>query len=352
MADAAAYPLVSIIMPVRNEAGFIARTLGAVLDQDYPPDRMEILIIDDGSTDDTRAVIAGLPGAERVRILDGPGGLVPRALNMGLRTARGDIVIRVDGHAAIAPDYVRRCVERLQSGEADNVGGRWIIRGKTPIEQAIAAAMTSPFGVGGAQWRHSTLPRETDTVPFGAYWREALLRLGGFDERLVRNQDYELNWRLRAAGGRILYDPAIYSIYHVKRDWRGLWRQYYQYGMWKARVIRMHPHSWRWRHLVAPAFVGGMIGSAVLAIVLRPARWLLAAGLLSYALAALIMAALTAARRGWRHLPRLPLIFAVLHISWGLGFWRGLFMPRLEPLPVPDRLYESQRGRDAASPPG
>jgi succinoglycan biosynthesis protein ExoA len=335
-----ALPPVSVIMPVRNEAAFIGRSLGAVLDQDYPADRMEIIVIDDGSTDDTRGVIAGLPGADRVRVIDGPGGCVPAALNRGIDAAQGVIVVRVDGHNIIAPDYVRRSVDALLTHNADNAGGRWIITGGTPTEQAIAAGMRSPFGVGSAAWRHSPAPAEVDTVPFGAYRREALIALGGFDERLIRNQDYELNWRLRAAGGRIYYDPAIVSTYNVKRDWRGLWKQYYQYGVWKARVIRMHPRSARWRHFVAPALVAGLAGGGLLGVFNRWGRWLLALATVGYALAVMLAAGITAAREGREHLPRLPLVFVILHISWGIGFWRGLALPPLVPLPLPDSLYD------------
>ncbi len=341
MNNTAPSPLVSVIMPVRNEADHIAESLGAVLAQDYPADDMEILVIDDGSTDNTRQVIAELPGAARVRILAAPepGGCVPAALNVGIRAARGEYVVRVDGHNTIAPDYVRRSVELLQTLDVDNVGGRWVIVGQTATERAIATAMTSPFGVGGATWRVGAAAGEADTVPFGAYRRAALLALGGFDERLIRNQDYELNWRLRAAGGRIYYDPAIWSVYHVKRNWRGLWRQYYQYGLWKARVLRMHPRSGRLRHYVAPAFVAALAGSGALALLGEWGRVLLALVMGSY-LAAVGLASLwTASRHGWEHLPRLPLAFAILHLSWGLGFWRGLLLPRLTPLPPPDQPF-------------
>lgn len=328
-------PRVTLIMPARNEAAFIARSLGAALAQDFPPERLEIIVIDDGSTDRTRAVIEALPEADRVRIIDGPGRGVAAALNRGVAAATGDIIVRVDAHNVIAPDYVYRSVDLLVSGAADNAGGRWIITGGTPTEQAIAAAFTSPFGVGGAPWRVSASREEVDTVPFGAYWREALRRLGGWDERLTRNQDYELNWRLRAAGGTIIYDPAIVSTYHVKRDLRGLWRQYHQYGLWKARVIRMHPRSWRWRHLVAPVFVASLGVCGGLSLFGRIGRVLLGGLVLAYALAVGLAAVLTAHRHGWRHLPRLPLVFAILHLAWGAGFWRGIVMPRLEPLPLP-----------------
>ena len=339
MSGKSALPLVSVVIPARNEARFIAQCLEAVLSQDYPAELLDIVVVDDGSTDSTRAVIAALPGAARVRVLPGPGRWVGAALNVGIQAARGTIVVRVDGHAAIAPDYVRRCVAGLQREAVDNVGGRWLIYGTTPTARTIAVAMRSPFGVGGAAWRHSETPAEVDTVPFGAYRRAVLLALGGFDERLIRNQDYELNWRLRAAGGRIYYDPAIVSTYYVTRDWRGLWRQYYQYGLWKARVIRMHPRSGRARHLVAPAFVASLVAGGALAPFSRWARDLLLLAVSSYSLAMGAASVLTALRHGEEHLPRLPLAFAILHLSWGAGFWRGLFLPRLEPLPLPDRLW-------------
>jgi glycosyltransferase involved in cell wall biosynthesis len=332
-------PLVSIVIPVRNEARHIEACVDAFDRQTYPRDRLEVLLVDglseDGTGERSAALQAGRPW---LKTFPNPKKITPAAFNVGIREAQGEVLIIVGAHSEVGPEFVAENVRALRESGADCVGGRWTIKGRTPLEESIAAAMSSPFGVGGARYRYSASAGDTDTVPYACYWREVLVALGGFDERLIRNQDYELNWRLRAAGGRIYYDPAIASSYYVKRDWRGLWRQYTQYGLWKIRVIRMHPRSGRLRHYVAPAFVASLLVGVLLALVSPWGRLLLGLAAGSYLLANLAVSILTAARFGWQHLPRLPLAFAILHISWGVGFWRGLLQPRLEPLPLPDRL--------------
>ena len=339
MPGESALPLVSVVIPVRNEARHIAACVAAFERQTYPQDRLEVLLVDGLSDDGTVDQVADLQATRPWLYLHpNPQRITPAAFNVGLRHAQGEVLIIVGAHSEVGPEFVAENVRALKVSGADCVGGRWKLAGRTPLEQSIAAAMTSPFGVGGARYRYSDSPGDTDTVPYACYWRAVLLALGGFDERLIRNQDYELNWRLRAAGGRIYYDPAIVSTYYVTRDWRGLWRQYYLYGLWKARVIRMHPRSGRARHLVAPAFVASLVVGGVLAPFSRWARDLLLLAVSSYSLAVGAASVLTALRHGEEHLPRLPLAFAILHLSWGVGFWRGLFLPRLEPMALPDRL--------------
>lgn len=330
---------VSVVIPARNEARHIAATVAAFDRQTYPQTALEVLIVDGMSEDGMRAQVETLQETRPwLRFLTNPQRITPAAFNVGLRAASGDVLIIVGAHSEIAPDFVAQNVRALQESDADCVGGRWRMVGRAPTETAIAVAMSSPFGVGGARYRYSDVPGDTDTVPYAAYWREVLLSLGGFDERLIRNQDYELNWRLRAAGGRIYYDPAIRSTYYVRRGWRGLWRQYYQYGYWKARVIKMHPRSGRWRHYVAPAFAASLIGGGALSLVSRLGRVLLSTVVANYVFATTIASILTASRNGWQYLLRLPLAFAILHLSWGLGFWHGTMLPRLEPLPLPEAL--------------
>ncbi|MCB1034312.1 MAG: glycosyltransferase family 2 protein, partial [Acidobacteria bacterium] len=215
MMAAAALPFVTVVMPVRNEADFIERSLGAVLSQDYPRNRFEVLIADGMSTDDTRERIRSLPsGAVPVRILDNPGRIVPTGLNAALKEARGEIIVRVDGHCEIAPDYLRRSVEHLSRGEASGVGGPIETVGEGYRAQAIAAAMSSNFGVGGSAFRTGRdEPSFVDTVAFPAYPRQILQKAGPYDEELVRNQDDEYNYRLRKAGHRLLLAPDVRSLY-------------------------------------------------------------------------------------------------------------------------------------------
>jgi len=269
------YPPISLLLPIRNESAYIERCLRAVLAQDYPPDRMEILVVDGMSTDGTREIVRKmiaqslLSSTDRqppVVLLDNLAGIVPTALNIGLRQAKGEIIIRVDGHTVIAPDYVHRCVEALEQSGADNVGGRMHARGENAWGVAVAAATSSPFGVGGARFHYSDEEEWVDTVYMGAWPRPVFWGIGLFDEELVRDQDDEFNYRLREYGGRILLSPKIKSVYLVRGTPQALWRQYYQYGFWKVRVLQKHPLQMRPRQFVPPLFVLSLLASAFLAI--------------------------------------------------------------------------------------
>ncbi|MGQ9715818.1 MAG: glycosyltransferase family 2 protein, partial [Anaerolineae bacterium] len=321
-------PFVTVIMPIRNEAAYIARSLGAVLAQDYPHDRMEVLVVDGMSDDGTRDVVAGLQVRHpqfAIRILNNPARIVPTALNLGLRHARGEIIIRVDGHCEIAPDYVHRCVEALRETGADCVGGICATTvGETLTARTVALAQSAWFGVGGVAFRVGRgTPGCVDTVPFGAYRREVFARIGGFDEELVRNQDDEFNFRLTQAGGKIWLDPSIRSIYHSRACLRGLWRQYFQYGLYKVRVIQKRRGIPSWRHLVPAVFVLGLVGSLFLALVTRQPLWAL--GVAGPYAVANVAASLWTARHDPQALPFLPLAFATLHLAYGLGFLWGLW---------------------------
>ncbi len=321
-------PPVTIIMPIRNEADFIARSLGAVLAQDYPAELIDILIADGMSDDGTREIvgeIASAHPARRLALIDNPGQIVPTGLNTALKVAQGEIVIRVDGHCEIAPDYVSNCAAHLINGEADAVGGSITTAAETSVGQAVAAAMSSPFGVGGSAFRTTTgKTMPVDTVPFPAYTRAVIERTGPFDEELVRNQDDEYNYRLRKLGGTILLAADIHSTYTSRSTLRSLWRQYYQYGFYKVRVIQKHPMQARPRQFAPPLFVFSLIAGIGLAVFVPIARILLLALIAAYVLANLTASLITASRSGWRLLPLLSVAFAILHVSYGLGFLIGL----------------------------
>jgi succinoglycan biosynthesis protein ExoA len=316
-------PFVSVIMPVRNEAAFIALSLNAVLHQDYPRQRMEILLADGASEDDTLAIVRSLPGAARVRIIHNPRRTQAAGMNEALRQARGDVIVRVDGHTVIAPDYIRQCVIALDETGAHNVGGAMLPVGVTPQGKAIAAATTSAFAVPTAFHTDRT-GRFTDTVYMGAWPRQALERAGGFDERLTANEDYELNYRIRQSGGRIYLAPAIRSHYFGRQTLPALARQYFRYGRAKTATLRKAPASLRPRQLVAPAFVGVLIGGAPLSLVISLALVVWLGILLAYLTLNLGFSAHVARRAGFHVFWRLPAIFATIHVAWGLGFWVGL----------------------------
>jgi GT2 family glycosyltransferase len=178
--------------------------------------------------------------------------------------------------------------------------------------------------VGTARFRFATRPQEVDTVYLGAWPRIVFEQVGGFDETLVRNQDYEFNYRLRQAGGTVLYSPDLRVTYYGRPTLRKLWQQYFDYGFWKARVIALHPRSTRPRHLVAPLFVLGLVAGVMLSLVGEVWRWLYVAALLTYALLTFVFSVAQAARHGWRTLTLLPLVFLTLHLAWGMGFWTGV----------------------------
>ena len=321
-------PKVSVIMPVRNEAGYIERSLGAVLRQDYPADLMEVIIADGMSEDGTRELVSRLienNGCLSIRMIDNSGLIVPTGLNAALRIAEGDIIIRVDGHCEIAADYVRRCAECLNRYDVDGVGGPIETIGETRCSETISLAMSSFFGVGGSAFR-TTKDKimHVDTVAFPAYPRRAIEKCGSFDEELVRNQDDEYNYRLRELGGKILLSPDVKSKYYSRSSLKGLWRQYFQYGYWKVRVLQKHPLQMRPRQFVPPTFVIALIASAFIALFSGSIRILLIPIAGSYVAGNLFASGQLAWSKGWRHFPLLPLVFAVLHLSYGTGFLVGL----------------------------
>lgn len=324
-------PFVSVIMPVRNEADFICQSLGAVLGQDYPHDQMEIIIADGMSTDKTLELIAELKASTRIpiKIVDNPEQIAPTGLNRAIRAAKGDIIVRVDGHCEIDTDYVTNCVKHLQAGKAEGVGGPIETVGENLRARAIAAAMSSKFGVGGSAFRCIN-DREmyVDTVAFPGYTREVLERAGEFNSELVRNQDDEFNYRIRKLGGRILLAPDIRSRYYSRSTFRSLWRQYFQYGTWKIRVLQLHPKQMSLRQFVPFVFVLTIAFLVVASVFTGFGRWGLAI-LFTIYFAACIAAAFRSIKEiGLAGVPLLFICFPILHFSYGTGFMYGLFIFR------------------------
>lgn len=319
---------VSVIMPIRNEAEFIERSLKAVLKQDYPLDKFEILIADGMSTDGTRQIVRRLAACHpdvSLRVIDNPGKIVPSGFNIALAEAKGEIILRVDGHAIIATDFIAQCVKHLTKSDAWGVGGPIETIGTNKFGETVALGMSSPFGVGNSVFR--TIKDKTllvDTVAFPAYLRQALDLAGPLDDELVRNQDDEYNYRLRKLGGKILFTPDIKSKYYGRSSPRALWRQYYQYGFYKVRVLQKHPAQMRPRQFVPPLFVLGLLFGAVSAITSKLGRQLWNSMLVIYGFANLGASIKLARANGWQHLKYLPLIFFILHFSYGLGFLAGL----------------------------
>lgn len=324
-------PFLSIILPIRNEEKYIEKTLRSVFAQTYPRKQLEILIVDGMSSDSTREIIADLAEAHpefSLTLLDNPGRIVPCAMNIALARARGEIIVRVDGHCEIAPDYLAQCVSILMEEAVDGVGGPIETIGEDTLSTAIAFAMSSSFGVGGSAFR--TIKDRTmlvDTVAFPAYTRDAIRLAGLYDEELVRNQDDEYNYRLRKLGGKILLSPEIRSRYYSRSTMRSLWKQYFQYGYWKVRVLQKHPRQMHPRQFAPPLFVAALLASGVSAF--YPSLRVMALVIPGFYLLANLAASL--ATHGPRNGPvagrpgmYLPLVYAILHVSYGLGFLLGL----------------------------
>jgi succinoglycan biosynthesis protein ExoA len=323
-----AIPFVSVVIPTYNEAAFIATSLAAVLHQDYPPDRLEVIVADGMSADRTREVIeatveAAPQGRAPVTIIDNPGRIVATGLNAGVSKAKGDVIVRVDGHCEIQRDHVKACVRLLEDTGADNVGGIVAASGTGLWQRAVALGTSSPFGIGNARFRYATQPGWVDTVYPGAWRRETFERVGHFDEELVCNQDDEFNFRLVQAGGRIWLDPTIRTRYEPRDSFSALWRQYFAYGFYKVRVIQKRRGVASPRHAVPPVFVASLLIGGVAATLKRRPTVVLPF-VIPYALANLF-ASVRAARSDMAALPALPVVFATLHLSYGAGFLAGLW---------------------------
>jgi glycosyltransferase involved in cell wall biosynthesis len=323
-------PNVSIIVPCYNEAPTIGGLLEAISDQTHAIEEMEVVIAEGGSTDGTREVIEDFARNHpnlRLTVVDNPNRSIPTALNLAIAASQGAVVIRLDAHSTPEPDYVERCLETLERSQAANVGGLWEIKpGRdTWIGQSIAAAAAHPLGAGDARYRTSGPGGPVDTVPFGAYPREWLDRVGSFSEDLLTNEDYEYNVRIRKQGGVVWFNPSIRSAYVARGSLVALSRQYARYGFWKARMLLRFPASLRLRQALPPLLVLSSLALLVSAPFIPFASAALAVEWGAYA-AVLLAAALVEGIR--RHSAALlggfPLATATMHLAWGSAFWWGL----------------------------
>jgi len=320
-------PLVSIVVPCRNEAGHIEVCLRNILAQDEPPAgrSFEVLVADGMSDDGTReSILKRAAHDSRLRLIDNPGRIVSTGLNAAISAASGEIIIRMDAHTEYALDYVRQCVAVLTETGADNVGGPACTRAEGYMQRAVCAAYHSPFSVGGARFHNPSYEGELDTVVYGCWWKATLLRIGVFDEELVRNQDDELNLRLSLNGGRLWQSPRIKSWYRPRSSFTALFNQYLQYGYWKVRVIQKHKRPASVRHLVPVVFAVGTTLGWLVGLVHWSLGLVYVGSLILYCLLSLIFSARAAAVSGWDLLPVLPAVFLTYHFSYGIGFARGI----------------------------
>ena len=327
-------PFVSVVMPIRNEEPFIANSLGSILNQDYAKDHLEIILIDGMSEDGTREEIQALLQSRQgsvdqpeIKIINNPRKIVSAGLNLAIRQARGEIIVRMDGHSVAGSHYISNAVRTIMDNkEVENVGGTIRAVGRGYLGKSIALAMSSWVGAGNSKFRISKSEQFVDTVPFGTYRKETLLRIGMFDESYVRHQDYELNYRLRKNGGKILLTPKIQTDYYVRNNLKSLWKQYFQYGIGKGKLLRSHPDSLRIHHMAPSLLVIFFVLAPILAFVAPEIRSVLLACFVAYAALLLIAAlSLSLSRQRIKHFPVLPLTFFFLHTGYGCGSLIGFF---------------------------
>jgi succinoglycan biosynthesis protein ExoA len=341
------YPPVSVVMPVRNEERYLAESVRHVLSQDYPGP-LELVLAIGPSADRTEQIARDLAAAEpRITLVANPSGRIPAALNATLRAARHDIIARVDGHAMLPSGYLRTAVATLASTGAADVGGIMAAEGVTPFQRAVAWGMTSKAGVGSAEFHTGGGAGPALTVYLGVYRREAIEQVGGYDEEILRAEDWELNYRIRARGGLIWFAPELCVTYRPRTSVRALATQYFHTGRWRRVIVREHPETASFRYLAPPGAtaltaVGLLAGLAGLAGIATGAptavSWLTVGLIIPLTYLVGVVAASVALSRG---VPanvraRLPLVLGVMHMCWGAGF-----------LTSPRTLH---RGREADTP--
>jgi glycosyltransferase involved in cell wall biosynthesis len=315
--DQRTWPAVSVIMPVLNEERHLADAVGCIMQQSYPGE-LELVLAVGPSRDRTQEIAKRLSAENsRVIVVSNPTGRTPQGLNIAIKASQYSILVRVDGHSLLPSDYVRAAVETMEKTGADNVGGIMAAEGVTPFEKAVARAMTSKIGVGNARFHTGGQEGEVETVYLGTFRRTALERVGGYDETFVRAQDWEMNHRIRQSGGRVWFTPRMKVTYRPRPNLRALARQYFHTGRWRRVVGREHQGTLSLRYLAPPIAVVAMACGAVAGTFGFWPGWIIPGG---YVAAVIIGSVPTG-----RGLPiaawvRLPLVFATMHIAWGLGF--------------------------------
>jgi len=319
-------PFVSVIIPVRNEEAFVARTLDRILSQDYPHDRLEIIVADGMSDDGTRAILREYTKRfPQVRMVDNPRRVTPAGLNAAISAAKGQIISRVDGHCEVAGDFIRQNVKLMEEHpEAWVVGGPMTHAGKNLFGQAVAVAMSHPAGVGMATHRFANFEGYVEGAQFPAFRHWVFDRVGMFDENLVRTEDDELNYRITQAGGKSYISPRVKYVYYVRGRISQLFKQYFHYSFWRIPVVRKHKRPTTLRQLAPPLFFLAMTVLAVMGVGLRQP-------LVALALPAIYLAALTVigisliSGHGLRVAILAPVAMATMHVAYAIGMAYGMW---------------------------
>ena len=334
-------PSVSVLVPIRNEEGYISRCLDSILSNDYPLEKLEILVIDGRSSDGSREIVKEYieKSEPKIRLLDNPQLIVPTAMNIGLKEAKGDVIIRIDGHSFVEGDFISTSVRTLIEKEVEAVGGpvRPVLDDSSSyLTRAISAALKSPLASGSARFNGKR--GYVTTVSFGAYWSDVFKEYGDFDERFVRTQDYEMNYRIVNSGGRIFMNPDIKSYYYPRKSLFNLWKQYFQFGYWKTKVMKKYGELLSLGNLLPPLFVVGIVLLGLVSVFVPGTRYVLLASLGAYVVTATYFGLREVNRAGdLRSLPGVILALATIHFGFGLGFLKGLFFDLKGRLTLPWR---------------
>ncbi|MFD3446618.1 glycosyltransferase family 2 protein [Microbacteriaceae bacterium 4G12] len=320
---------VSIIIPVRNEERFIERCLDSILNNNYPMNKMEIIIIDGESSDSTVEKIEKYQQKfNTIKLFMNPKKIAPIAMNIGIKNAEGKYIIRLDAHASYEKDYIKSCIDLLKKYNADNVGGCLETRpsSNTLIAKSIALGLANKFGVGNSLFRTAQEEREVDTVPFGAFKKEVFEKVGLYNELLVRNQDIELNGRILKSGGKIILSPKIKCAYYARGTLKGLYSQNYNNGKWNIYTTKIASYALSIRHFIPLFFVVAILLS-LLALCVKPVIGfsIMALTLLPYFILALFFAYKVARNeKNYLYVFSMPIIFLTLHLSYGIGSIVGI----------------------------
>ncbi|MCK5160616.1 MAG: glycosyltransferase family 2 protein [Candidatus Aureabacteria bacterium] len=314
---------VSIVMPCYNEVRYISQCLDSIIAGNFPKDSLELLIYDGGSTDGTLEILSEYKKRNPfLKVRRNPKKIQSVAMNLGIKEAKGEIIIRMDAHTLYNNDYISQVVNLLTNTDAVNVGGPQVGIGGSYVADSIAMAVSSPFVAGNAAYRFEKIKdRFVDTVYLGAWRKEDLLKAGSFDESFVVNEDYELNYRIRAMGGKILLSPKIKSKYFVRGSFLNVIKQYFRYGFWKIKTLKKHSKSLALRQLAAPAFVLAL--SLSIALLFTGYEYFLLGISAAYILAFLLFAFKALNIKELKYLPMFFVLAFSIHLSWGIGFWYG-----------------------------
>jgi len=322
-------PFVSVIIPCRNEEKYIEKCLSSLLEQDYPKEKLEILVVDGISEDKTREIIKDkFKNQSVVKLLENPQKFTPFGLNIGIGEARGEVIVRMDAHAKYAQNYISKCIEYLRKNEVDNVGGvmRTLPGNDTLVAKAIALTLSHPFGAGNSYFRiGSTEPQLVDTVFGGCYWKKVFDEVGLYNEKMIRSQDMEFNLRLKEAGGKILLVPEIVSCYYSQPTLLGFLKHNILDGIWVTYPLKFGIQAFSWRHLTPLFFLGSLAMFFLLSFVSRFFFSLfLLVTILYISLDIFFSLKISKRKKDSRYLFLLPFVFLVRHVGYGLGSIIGL----------------------------